>query len=108
MKLSQFPKNCKVAKLKPLHKKGATTDLNNFKPISLLPSVSIIVDKARHIQTMKYLMENNIFYRYQSGFRKNHSTGTSLSYLRDKILTDFDSSLMNEMIFIDLQNAFEL
>ena len=60
-----------------------------------------------HDQTMNYLTENNFIYRYQSGFRKNHSAETSLAYLTDKILTGFDSGLLTRMILIDLQNAFD-
>ena len=43
---------------------------------------------------MECLTDNNIIYEYQSSFRKNHSTDTSLSYLTDKILTGFDSGLL--------------
>ena len=42
IKLSHFPKDCKVAKLKPLYKKGTKTDHQNFRPISLLPIASKI------------------------------------------------------------------
>ena len=56
---------------------------------------------------MNYLTENNVLYRYQSGFRKNHSIDTSLAYLTDKILTGFDSFLLTGMILIDLQKAFD-
>ena len=56
---------------------------------------------------MNYLTENSILYRHQSGFRKNHSTDTSLAYLTDKILTGFDSGLLTGMILIDLQKAFD-
>ena len=56
---------------------------------------------------MEYLTDNKILYRYQSGFRKNHSTDTCLSYLTDKIRTGFDSGLLTGMILIDLQKAFE-
>ena len=55
---------------------------------------------------MNYLTENNILYRHQSGFRKNHSTDTSLAYLTDKILTRFDSGLLTRMNLMDLQKAF--
>ena len=55
---------------------------------------------------MNYLTENNFLYRYQSGFRKNHSTDTSLAYLTDKILTGFDSGRLTGMILIDLHKAF--
>ena len=93
---SHFPKDCKVAKLKLLYKKGTKTDPINFRPISLLPIVSKIIEKVIHDQTMNYLTENSILYRHQSGFRKNHSTDTSLAYLTDKILTGFDSVDWND------------
>ena len=54
---------------------------------------------------MEYLMNDIILYKYQSGFRKNHATDTSLSYLTDNILTGFDSSLLTGMILINLQKA---
>ena len=107
IKFSHFPKDCKVAKLKPLYKKGTKTDPKNFRPISLLPIVSKITEKVIHDQTMNYLTENSILYRYQSGFCKNHSTDTSLAYMTDKILTGFDSGLLTGMILIDLQKAFD-
>ena len=55
---------------------------------------------------MEYLTGNNILYKYQSGFCKNHSTETSPSYLANKIMAGFDSGLLTGMILIDLQKAF--
>ena len=107
IKLIQFPKDCKPAKLKPLYKKGTKTNPKNFRPISLLPIVSKIIEKGMHNQTMEYLMHNNILYKCQSCFLNKHSTDTSLSYLTDKILTDVDSGLLTRMILIDLQKAFD-
>ena len=89
IELSHFPKDCKVAKLKPLYKKGTKTDPKNFRPISLLPIVSKVFEKVIHDQTMEYLTDNNILYKYQSGFHKNHSTDTSLSYLTNKDIDRF-------------------
>ena len=60
-----------------------------------------------HDQNTEYLTDKNILYKYQSGFRKNHSTDTSLSYLTNRILTGFDSGLPTGMILIDLQKAFD-
>ena len=94
IKFSHFPKDCKVVKLKPFYKKGTKTDRKNFRPISHLPIVSKIIEKVIQDKTMNYLTKNNILYRHQSVFRKNHSTGTSLAYLTDKILTGFDSGLL--------------
>ena len=79
----------------------------NFRPISLLPIVSKIIEKVIHNQTMNDLTEKSILYRHQSGFRKNHPTDTSLAYLTDKILTGFHSGLLTGMILIGLQKAFD-
>ena len=54
-----------------------------------------------------FLSQNNVLYRFQSGFRKNHSTGSCLAFLNDKILKGFDSGLYTGMILIDLQKAYD-
>ena len=105
--LSKFPKQCKIAKLKPQYKKGSKLEAKNYRPISLLPFVSKIFEKVIHTQTQSFLDENKILYKFQSGFRQNHSTDTSLSYLNDKILRGFDEGLFTGMILIDLQKAFD-
>ena len=51
IKYSIFPSDCKIAKLKPLFKKGSKTDPKNYRPISLLPLVSKIIEKVLHDQT---------------------------------------------------------
>ena len=56
---------------------------------------------------MTYLSENNVLYNFQSGFRKFHSTDSSLSYLHDKITKGFESSIMIRMVLNDLQKAFD-
>ena len=104
---SSFPSGCKNAKLKPLYKKGSKTDPKNYRPISLLPIVSKIIEKVVHEQTSLFLNQYNILYKFQSGFRSNHSTSSCLSYLNDKILKGFDSGLLTGMILIDLQKAFD-
>ena len=102
-----FPSSCKIAKLKPLFKKRCKTDPQNYRPISMLPIVSKIIEKVIHDQTNGFLTHNNILYKFQSGFRSNHSTDSCLSYLNDKILKGFDSGLLTGMILIDLQKAFD-
>ena len=66
-----------------------------------------IIEKVGHEQTTKFLNDNNIFYKYQSGFRSNHSTDLFLSFLNDKVLKDFDNGMYTGMIVIDLQKAFD-
>ena len=104
---SSFPDGCKTAKLLPLYKKGCKTDPQNYRPISLLPLISKIIEKIIHNQTQSFLDENNILFNFQSGFRKRFSTDTCLGFLNDKISKGFDSGLYTGMILIDLQKAFD-
>ena len=107
IKYSTFPNDCKIAKLKPLFKRGSKTDPKNYRPISLFPLISKIIEKIIHDQTQNFLDKNNVIYRYQSGFRKFYSTDSCLSYLNNKITTGFESGLFTGMILIDLQKAFD-
>ena len=105
--LSFFPDDCKIAKLKPLYKKEAKTKPKNYRPISLLPLLSKIIERIIHNQTQEFLDKNNILYKYQSGFQKHHSTDTCLSYLTDKVKIGFEEGLLTGMVLIDLQKAFD-
>ena len=69
----------KIAKVKPLFKKGINTEAKNYRPISLLPLISKVTEKSIHDQTQDYLQRSELLYSYQSGFRANHSTDTCLS-----------------------------
>ena len=104
---STFPDQCKIAKLKPLFKKGSSLEPKNYRPISLLPLISKLFEKVIHCQTEQYLNENNILYKYQSGFRTKHSTDTCLSLLNNTILNGIDKGMLTGMILIDLQKAFD-
>ena len=106
-KLSSFPTRCKIAKLKPIYKKGCKTDPQNYRPISLLPLISKIFEKIIHDQTQNYLSKNKILYKFQSGFRSNYSTNSCLAYLTNIISEGFDTGLYTGMILIDLQKAFD-
>ena len=102
-----FPNACKVAKLKPIFKKGINVDPSNYRPILLLPLISNVIEKVVHDQTNEFLSANKILYSYQSGFRTNHATNLCLFFLTDKILKGFDEGLLAGMILIDLRKAFD-
>ena len=63
-----FPNACKVRKLKPIFKKGKETDPSNYRPISLLLSISKIIERVIHDQANDFLLDEDILYNYQSGF----------------------------------------
>ena len=91
-----FPNACKVAKLKPIFKTSKKTDPSNYRPISLLPSISKIIERVIQDQINAFLSDEGILCNYQSGFQGNHSTNLCLSFLTDKVLKGFDE--MIEMI----------
>ena len=76
MRLDTFPSQCKIAKIKPLFKKGIKTETKNYRPISLLPLISKVIEKSIHGQMQDYIQRNELLYKYQSGFRANYSTDT--------------------------------
>ena len=100
--LSIFPHKCKHAKLKPLLKKGITTEAQNYRLTSLLPLISKVIEKV-----ILELEENMIIYKYQSGFRSHHSTNSCLSFLCNKVQQGFEKGMLTGMILIDLRKAFD-
>ena len=89
IKLSTFPEECKIAKLKPIFKKVAWTDRKIYRPISLLTLVSKIIEKSIYFWREGYF-NKKLIYMYQSGIRKNHSTDFCLAQLTDFVLTGMD------------------
>ena len=102
-----FIEECKIAKLKSIFKKGARTDPKNYRPISLLPLVSKIIEKSIHFQIEDFLNKRKLIYMYQSGFRTNHSTGLCLAQLIDFVATDMDKQMHTGMMLVELQKAFD-
>ena len=107
IKLSTFPEECKIAKLKLMFKKGARTDPKNYRPISLLPLVSKIIEKSINFQYEDFLNKKKLIYMYQSGFRTNHSTDLCLAQLVDFSATGMDKQMHTGIILVDLQKAFD-
>ena len=81
---------------------GSKTYSLNYEPKSLLPLLSKVFERVVLYQTKELLSLNEILYDYQSGFRKNHSTDTYLSFLNYKILKGFDLGLLIGITLIDL------
>ena len=73
----------------------------------MLPSISKIIEREIHDQTNVFLVDEDILYNYQSGFRGNHSINLCLSFLTDKVLNRFDEGLLTGMLLIDLQKALD-
>ena len=68
------PNSLKIAKITPIFKKGDPHITDNYRPISLLPVISKVLEKAVFLQVYEYFDENSLLYNSQYGFRKLHST----------------------------------
>ena len=98
---------CETAKVKPLYKIGNSTELENYKPVSLLPIFSNIIERVLCNQPIEHLEKHDILHEYQSGFRSKHPVNTCLDHFPNHILKGFGSGKSSEIILIDLEKAFD-
>ena len=87
-----FPSKLKIAKVIPLFKKGDIQLFGNYRPISLLSSVSKVFEKAAYGQLYEYFSSHALFYDSQYGFRKYHSTELAALELVDRIHKEIDEN----------------
>ena len=105
---STFPSVWKEAKVKPLFKKGSSTDVNNYRPISILPTLSKLIEKHVHVSFVHFLNSFKLLHATQSGFRKGHSTESALTYTIDKWLKALNDGNYIGTVLVDFRKAFDL
>ena len=103
----QFPDLMKVARVLPLYKKGNVNGIGNYRPISILPVLSKLLEKIVNTRIVNYLNKHNILYEHQYGFREKHSCKISLISLIQCLLDDIDSGNPSVGMFIDFSKAFD-
>ena len=103
-----FPDSLKISKVIPIYKKSDNTIFSNYRPISLLPSISKIFEKIILEQITTYLDTNNLIHKHQYGFRKNHSTEL-LPPNRVCLNTNYelDQNRTPTNVYLDLSKAFD-
>ena len=77
----------------------------NYRPISILPAISKILEKTIFNQLHDYFQDNKLYCTNQYGFRRNHSTEYAALELIDRVILDMDKSEIPFSIFIDLSKA---
>ena len=96
----------KQARVSAVHKKGDVNDMENYRPISVLPITSKIIE--RHVHKHLYLHMHPMLHVSQSGFREGHSCETALINMLDQWTKSIDDGDLNAVIMLDLKKAFEL
>ena len=107
LRTSKVPCDWKSARVIPLFKKGKADEMDNYRPISILPVLSKVLERAVHIQLYKYLQQYKILSPYQCGFRKCHSTEFAALSFSDNIRRNMDQGQLTGAVFIDLRKAFD-
>ena len=102
-----FPKKLKIAKVIPIFKKEEKTLIKNYRPISILPVMSKIVEYIMHSQLMRYFTSNKLFSSQQYGFRANRSTELAALELMDRNINNMNKNLTPINIYVDVSKAFD-
>jgi len=103
-----YPSAFKYAKVIPLFKKGDKHDVNNYRPISLLSTISKPLERHIHRYLISFLGKHNLINDNQSCFRQHHSCETALCRITNSWLQNINNSKAVGAVFIDLTKAFDL
>ena len=102
-----FPDKLKLAKVIPIFKKDDDMLFNNYRPISILPTISKVFERVIYEQLNSHFNLLNIYYPGQYGFREKHSTELASLELSDRVIQYLDKGETPISIFLDLSKAFD-
>ena len=105
--MKQFPDCMKRATITALHKKKDTNIISNYRPLSILPSLSKILERSATTQLAEFLEKNDILSRNQHAYRRRHGTVTCLSEVVDCLYDLIDQKKHVAIISLDLSKAFD-
>ena len=104
---NSFPDRWKKAIIKPIPKIPCPLKPSDFRPISLLPTLSKILEKLANRQMVEYLVRHCLLDTNQSAYKEFHSTTTALVKITDDILESMEDSELTILIFLDFSKAFD-
>ena len=102
-----FPDDWKCARVIPLFKQGDSSDLNNYRPISVISVVAKVFERIVYDQLYNFLSTEGIISDQQSGFRSLHLTVSALLEATDSWAFNIDRGYVNAVVFLDLKKAFD-
>jgi hypothetical protein len=103
----RFPESAKIALLVPIHKKGDTREVSNYRPISLLTTLSKILEKLMKARLVDFLERFRILSENQFGFRNGKNTEGAIMRLTHFISQNLDNGKKCIGVFMDLAKAFD-
>ena len=97
----------KVAKIVPLFKSGDKSSFTNYRPVSLLPQFSKILEKLFDSRLTNFVNKHNILNSSQYGFRNSRCTAMALLNLMENLGNASDKNLVTLGVLIDLKKVFD-
>ena len=101
------PDQFKVARVVPIHKKGSSFLVSNYRPISLLSIFNKVIEKLMYNRIISYLEKFSILHNKQFGFRSKQLTTHALLLLTNEIQRSINNGTYSCGIFFDLCKAFD-
>ena len=101
------PRELKIAKVTPIFKNGSDSTLSNYRPISILPVLSKVLEHLVHTRITKFLDRHSLLNSSQFGFRSNRNTTMALITTIDYLTQAFQSKKTSIGLFIDFRKAFD-
>lgn len=102
-----FPEPLKKSVIIPVYKGGDRDDVNNYRPISILPAISKIIEKLINIRLIKYFDKYKILSKTQFGFKHGMSTENAITALTSLVTDSMDKGDKCTTVFLDLKKAFD-
>lgn len=102
-----FPDQLKIAKIIPIHKKGSKNDPKKYRPISLLPVLSKLLEKLIKARLLEHLKACNILSKRQFGYQQGVGTVEAVDALTCEVVTNLNKRLKVAGVFLDLSSAFD-
>lgn len=102
-----FPKVFKISIISPIHKSGDRDSIINYRPISVLPALSKILEKLINKRLTNYLDQFDLLSPRQFGFRSGKSTEDAALELTELVVKNLDNGKKSVGIFLDLAKAFD-
>jgi retron-type reverse transcriptase len=102
-----FPREMKLANIIPIFKSGDTSIIGNYRPVSLLSTVSKVFERAFFSRLSYFITHHKILYELHFGFREGHSTHLAVIKLLESIITSLEKGDYSAVIFLDFSKDFD-
>jgi hypothetical protein len=97
----------KTAIVKPIYKNGTHGDANNYRPISIVPSLHKVIERYIANLLLKFMDKKNIIAKHQYGFQESKGTKFALEKLSETVRNALEKRMSVILLFIDLKKAFD-